>query len=88
MTSPRIVKAKVEGEPRLPESATLTELLPERVVQEMIASVVAATDPEPLDDLLVAVEVSLRNATDSGERISLDAFITELGYDPADFSPE
>lgn len=35
------------------------------------------------DDMLIALEIRLRQASDSGERTELEDFIREQGYDPA-----
>jgi hypothetical protein len=87
-TIPKITKAEIEGERQLPESATLTEQLPENLVRQSIAAVVAAKDPELLDDLAISVEVARRDAADTGERIPLAAFMRQQGFDPAEFGLE
>lgn len=40
------------------------------------------------DDLAIALEVRARRASDSGDRVTLEEFMREQGYDPADFGLE
>jgi hypothetical protein len=41
---------------------------------------------ERADDLLIAVEIRTRDLN-GGDRVELNDFIREQGYDPADFAP-
>jgi hypothetical protein len=38
---------------------------------------------ELADDLMIALEVATRDAADSGDRISLDDFMKQEGFDPS-----
>lgn len=37
------------------------------------------------DDMVIALQIRVRGASDSGERTELADFIREQGYDPAEF---
>jgi hypothetical protein len=51
------------------------------------AAVAAANERhgDLLDDLTIAVQILQRDLADTGERISLDAFLHAQGYDEAEF---
>ena len=40
---------------------------------------------ELVDDLVAALDVRLRDASDAGERMTLEELIADQGFDPADF---
>jgi hypothetical protein len=71
----------------LPPTATDTEQRPAEEIRAEIRRVVETAENLP-DDLLIAVQVRKREVEDSGERVLLEDFMREQGYDPADFGLE
>jgi hypothetical protein len=76
-----------EKRPSIPESATITEQLPEEEIRAAIAEVVANAE-ELVEDLVIAALVRARMAEDTGERLTLVELIREQGFDPSDFDVE
>lgn len=92
-TRPKEVTSNLSAElapAPLPESATVTRRSPEADIQAAIAAVVLAVEEhaELVDDLDIALHVRMRDSADSGERIPLEDFMRQEGYDPSDFGLE
>lgn len=77
-----------DATPGLPESATLTMPLPVREVAEAISNVVARADEDYALDLITMLQVKTRIAEDTGERVTLEEFAAEQGFDLAQLRSE
>lgn len=68
----------------VPENASRTSdfEIAEDARDAYAAFVVEALDRA--DDMVIALEIRIREASDSGERTELNDFIREQGYDPAE----
>jgi hypothetical protein len=69
--------------PELPDTATITEPLPEEETRAAIADVV-----DLAEDLAIAVQVRARLREDTGERMTLVELIQDQGFEPAEFDVE
>lgn len=65
---------------QLPENATLTEPRPEEEIRRAILDVVARVDRDIALDLVTVLQVQIRMAHDTGERLTLDEFAEETGW--------
>jgi hypothetical protein len=85
--TPQNLAVEFSDEPRSghSETSTVTEALPEDVVQMAIARVVLKSDRDLAEDLMIGVQVRERIAEDTGERLTLTSLIEAQGFDPADF---
>ncbi len=70
-----------------PENATRTSdyEISEEARDAFAAAVVEAL--EQTDDVMIALEIRVRESRDTGDRTELMDFIREQGYDPADLEP-
>lgn len=59
-----------------------------QLVAAMFARALAEQNSGLYEDLLLSVEIRKRDAADTGERIALEDFMIEQGYDPADFTDD
>ena len=84
----KIVDVELDSEERgLPESATITQPLEEILIRELITARLLQQS-NLADDLTIAVEVVERDARDTGERIRLEDFMRQEGYEPSEFGLE
>lgn len=67
------------------ETTTLTIPLSDREIGETISEVVARGDREYALDLITVLQIKTRLAEDTGERITLDEFARQEGFDLDEF---
>lgn len=76
---------ELERVPFLPLTASTTD---RPIPEDVRATVWAVSHASLVDDLVIAVEVRERDARDTGERILLEDFMREQGFDPEEFPVE
>lgn len=73
---------------KLPENASLTTPLPTEEVRQAISDVVARADRGYALDLVTVLQIKARLSADTGERLSLEAFASQEGFDLAELRSE
>ena len=87
MTVTRIDYIEHEARYEIPENATATAPPSDEAIQTEVTRVVRRAD-DLMEDLALAVVVRTRLTEDKGNRVPLETFIRQEGFDPADFGVE